>query len=172
MLGKPLAKNSFLGLVLCATLGCAAKPLPAPRRPGGRASAGASRVPSLVRERRSGPLRHRSDSGDGLFSAIPGRRREECSRTTSNAAPSPLPSRSTTPTEAVRWDHPPPGRYRVGVDFIDRCGSKTEEASFRVVIDGGEVGRNGSGRFTGADSSRSSSSLTCLRNRTTSRVSR
>jgi uncharacterized protein YfaP (DUF2135 family) len=38
-------------------------------------------------------------------------------------------------TESIRWQHPPPGKYRVGVDFIDGCGSSTGEASFRVAID-------------------------------------
>jgi hypothetical protein len=37
--------------------------------------------------------------------------------------------------EEVGWDSPTRGRYRVGVDFIDACGSKTEEAEFRVVIE-------------------------------------
>jgi uncharacterized protein YfaP (DUF2135 family) len=37
--------------------------------------------------------------------------------------------------EAVGWDSPTRGRYRVGVDFIDACGSKIEEAEFRVVTE-------------------------------------
>jgi uncharacterized protein YfaP (DUF2135 family) len=37
--------------------------------------------------------------------------------------------------EAVGWDSPTHGRYRVGVDFIDACGSKIEEAEFRVVTE-------------------------------------
>ncbi len=37
--------------------------------------------------------------------------------------------------EAVGWDSPIPGRYRVGVDFIDACGSQIDEAEFRVVTE-------------------------------------
>jgi hypothetical protein len=37
--------------------------------------------------------------------------------------------------EAVEWDSPRPGRYRVGIDFIDACGSHIEEAEFRVVTE-------------------------------------
>jgi uncharacterized protein YfaP (DUF2135 family) len=37
--------------------------------------------------------------------------------------------------EEVGWDPPTGGRYRVGVDFIDACGSKTEEAEFRLVTE-------------------------------------
>ena len=36
--------------------------------------------------------------------------------------------------ERARWDHPPAGHYRVGVDFIDACKSEIEEAEFRIVI--------------------------------------
>jgi len=108
-----------------------------PGRPGGRASAGASRVPSLVRERRSGPLRHRSDSGDGcLFRQSPGedgrsarerRRMRHLHRCQAGRPPNRGGPLGPSPARALS----------VGVDFIDRCGSKTEEASFRVVIDGG-----------------------------------
>jgi hypothetical protein len=35
------------------------------------------------------------------------------------------------------WENPKPGRYRVGVDFIDSCGKKTGEVGFRVVADAG-----------------------------------
>jgi hypothetical protein len=41
---------------------------------------------------------------------------------------------SAVQLERARWDHPPAGHYRVGVDFIDACRSKIEEAEFRVVI--------------------------------------
>jgi hypothetical protein len=50
--------------------------------------------------------------------------------------------------EAAAWREPTPGRYRVGVDFGDRCTSEVESVRFRVVaeVDGkreeriGEVG--------------------------------
>lgn len=38
-------------------------------------------------------------------------------------------------SELVVWRHPPPGRYRVGVDFIDGCGGKEERVGFRVVAE-------------------------------------
>lgn len=37
--------------------------------------------------------------------------------------------------EDISWSRAPPGRYRVGVDFIQRCSSDQEEASFRVVAE-------------------------------------
>jgi hypothetical protein len=37
--------------------------------------------------------------------------------------------------EEVRWNESGPGRYRVGVDFVDACGSGTEETAFRVVAE-------------------------------------
>ena len=37
--------------------------------------------------------------------------------------------------EDVSWSRAPPGRYRVGVDFIQRCSSDVEKASFRVVAE-------------------------------------
>lgn len=38
-------------------------------------------------------------------------------------------------SETVLWTRGPAGRYRVGVDFIDPCGSGSREARFRVVAD-------------------------------------
>ena len=38
-------------------------------------------------------------------------------------------------SEVTRWRNPPPGRYRVGVDFMDRCGRNTREVRYRVVVD-------------------------------------
>lgn len=37
--------------------------------------------------------------------------------------------------ESVTWERPRPGRYRVGVDFIDACGHGRGEVGFRVVAD-------------------------------------
>jgi len=37
--------------------------------------------------------------------------------------------------ESADVPEPRPGRYRVGVDFIDDCAQKIAEASFRIVID-------------------------------------
>jgi hypothetical protein len=40
-------------------------------------------------------------------------------------------------SESVVWPTGTPGRYRVGVDFIDRCGNEVSEVGFRVVADPG-----------------------------------
>jgi hypothetical protein len=47
--------------------------------------------------------------------------------------------------EEVTWPLPRPGRYRVGVDFIDACGSGLAQAEFRVRVDGawGPIERSG-----------------------------
>jgi len=39
--------------------------------------------------------------------------------------------------ETVAWTDAPPGRYRVGVDFIEPCSSPLEEVDFRVVAEFG-----------------------------------
>ncbi len=38
-------------------------------------------------------------------------------------------------TERADWTAPPPGRYRVGVDFPEACDGRTDAAAFRVVVD-------------------------------------
>ena len=55
-------------------------------------------------------------------------------------------------SEEVVWRYPAPGRYRVGVDFMDGCGTKVEEVAFRVVVDAGgkrqeRVGKVAKNRF-------------------------
>jgi hypothetical protein len=37
--------------------------------------------------------------------------------------------------ERARWTAPPPGRYRVGVDFPDACAADVETVPFRVIVD-------------------------------------
>ncbi len=54
--------------------------------------------------------------------------------------------------ESAAWGDAPPGRYRVGVDFIDACSSETDEAEFRVVAEVGgkreeRIGRVARQRF-------------------------
>jgi len=38
-------------------------------------------------------------------------------------------------TEQVHWTTPPPGRYRVGVDFPEVCGSGPAQVGYLVTID-------------------------------------
>ncbi|HEX5065428.1 MAG TPA: hypothetical protein VFY49_04890 [Myxococcota bacterium] len=36
--------------------------------------------------------------------------------------------------EVVRWPAPPPGRYRIGVDFPERCRDGIERAPYRIRV--------------------------------------
>jgi hypothetical protein len=47
--------------------------------------------------------------------------------------------------EEVRMTAPVPGRYRVGVDFIDSCGSGLTSVPFRVAVDHGALRREADG---------------------------
>jgi hypothetical protein len=40
---------------------------------------------------------------------------------------------------------PAPGRYRIGVDFIDACGGRRDTVPFRVVVDLGDRRREATG---------------------------
>lgn len=48
--------------------------------------------------------------------------------------------------ERVRIAEASPGPYRVGVDFIDRCGTQVKEVSFRVTADFAGERRESSGK--------------------------
>ena len=37
--------------------------------------------------------------------------------------------------ELVRWERPPPGRYRIAVDFIERCAGRGDEAAYELTVD-------------------------------------
>jgi hypothetical protein len=47
--------------------------------------------------------------------------------------------------ELIHVPNPTPGRYRVGVDFIDLCQAKQKPVSFRVVAELGGIRREASG---------------------------
>jgi uncharacterized protein YfaP (DUF2135 family) len=53
--------------------------------------------------------------------------------------------RPSAQTERAHWTDPPPGRYRVGVDFPEACAGDHATASFRLVIDQAGVRREVSG---------------------------
>ena len=50
------------------------------------------------------------------------------------------------PTERATIENARPGSYRVGVDFIDRCGAKVKEVSFHVTADFAGVRREARGK--------------------------
>lgn len=43
--------------------------------------------------------------------------------------------REAPAAERVRVPEPAPGPYRVGVDFVDRCGSKMSSVPYRITVD-------------------------------------
>jgi len=43
--------------------------------------------------------------------------------------------------EAIAWEHPPPGRYRVGVDFPERCAGGVDAAPWRLRVRGPGIDR-------------------------------
>lgn len=48
--------------------------------------------------------------------------------------------------EVVRFPAAPPGAYRVGVDFPERCGARGDEGGFRLRVRGPGVARELEGR--------------------------
>jgi uncharacterized protein YfaP (DUF2135 family) len=37
--------------------------------------------------------------------------------------------------ERARWERPPSGRYRIAVDFIERCAGRGDEAAYDLTVD-------------------------------------
>jgi len=37
--------------------------------------------------------------------------------------------------ERARWERPPSGRYRIAVDFIERCAGRGNEVSYDLTVD-------------------------------------
>jgi hypothetical protein len=37
--------------------------------------------------------------------------------------------------ERARWTRPPSGRYRVGVDFPEKCGAAPDRVPYRILVD-------------------------------------
>jgi hypothetical protein len=48
--------------------------------------------------------------------------------------------------ERARWTDPPPGRYRVGVDFLEACGMRLNEVAWALTVEGGGRRREIAGR--------------------------
>ena len=53
--------------------------------------------------------------------------------------------------ERVRWTTPPPGRYRVGVDYIEACARAADEVGYRLVVDEGGRRQETTGRARRAE---------------------
>ena len=53
--------------------------------------------------------------------------------------------------ERARWTNPPPGRYRVGVDFLETCGGAAEEVPYSLLVEVDGVRQELTGRARPAE---------------------
>jgi hypothetical protein len=53
--------------------------------------------------------------------------------------------------ERARWTSPPPGRYRVGVDFLETCGGAAEEVPYSLLVEVDGVRQELTGRARRAE---------------------
>ena len=135
-LSSPERKKIWLVVACGALLGCAAKPSPAPPpAPAAGAPEGELRVTLSWSGGVDLDLYVTDPTQETVYFANPrsgsGGKLEHdvgCPPVSNSKAES-------VSAESIRWEHPPPGKYRVGVDFIDACGSSTGEASFRIAVD-------------------------------------
>src|SRR5438128_3911719 len=53
--------------------------------------------------------------------------------------------------DRARWTNPPPGRYRVGVDFLETCGGAAEEVPYSLLVEVDGVRQELTGRARRAE---------------------
>ena len=135
-LSSPRQKKIWLFVACGAVVGCAATPTPAaPPAPAAGAPNGELRVTLSWSGSVDLDLYVTDPAQETVYFANPrsgsgGKLEHDVS------CPAASPSKEESiSVESIAWERPPPGKYRVGVDFIGACGSSAGEASFRVAID-------------------------------------
>ena len=149
-----MQKKLCLAIALAVAVGCAAKTPPAPPRlpPGSAEDATDVRVTLAWSESVDLDLYVTDPAQETVYfansSTGTGGKLERDVTCSGVAASKPGGMLS----ESIRWERPPSGRYRVGVDFMDGCGSSADEVTFRVAVDVGgsrkeRVGKIAKSRF-------------------------